>query len=187
MPQTIAKFQNFVEEYARGDGLVVIHLQYIIEALEVANPSKMVEIMMNTKGGRWGGTLLHYAAVHGHTKLIKAVLNNLTKVQRFNLLSTENDNLTNVLQEAAGNSRVKASRYLLDSVDHIMSVHLIKHKTSFNYTTIHSFSANGIYNATVLEILFNHYPEAKFLLFEQAQDGSATLHESVYYQEISSV
>ena len=121
--------------------------------------------------------------------MIKAVLDNLTKVQRFNLLSTENDNLTNALQEAAGNSRVETLRYLLDSVDHIMSVHLIKHKTYFNYTTIHraSFSATGIYNANVLEILLNHYPEAKSLLFEQAQDGSTALHESVYYQEISSV
>ena len=149
--------------------------------MEVADPSEVVDILMNTKGGRWGGTLLHYTAGHGHTKL--------TEEQRFNLLSMVNHDSTNVLQEAAGNSRVETLRYLLDSVDHIMSVHLIQHKTSINYTTIHraSFSATGIYNATVLEILLNHYPEAKSLLFKQAQDGSTALNESVYYQEISSV
>ena len=63
MPQTIAKFQKFVKEYTRGDGLVVIHLQYIIEALEVAEPSKIVEMLMNTKGGRWGGTLLQFTVI----------------------------------------------------------------------------------------------------------------------------
>ena len=52
MPQTIAKFQKFVKEYTRGDGLVVIHLQYILEALEVADPSKVVDILMNTKDAR---------------------------------------------------------------------------------------------------------------------------------------
>ena len=189
MPLTISEFTNFAKNYVRNLGQTHIFLSKISESLENEPVADVVAIVKSIRGGTWGGTVLHYAAINGHTELIATILKDMSKEEKFEVLSLGNTNSTNVLQEAAGNSKVKTLKFLLESVDYVMAVQLIEHTTSHGYTTIHraSFTATGIYDANILEMLLNFAPDAKAMLFKQTSTGFTALHESLFYQEVAAV
>lgn len=189
MQQTVIHLTRSAKKYVDRDGLSLFYFNQISDALANISPQNIVETFLDIKGGQWGGTVLHYAAVNGHIKLIEKIFANLSEAERFELLSSTNKDSANVLQEAAGHSQAHTLRFILDSVPNFCSSKLIEHRTSFNYTTVHraSFSVTGNYDVRVLEILLNHAPETKWLLFERTNDGSTAIHESVYYQELTAV
>ena len=189
MSEIEERFVNLVKQYVQSDTHLTITPEALDEYLEGISAMRLVDIIQQIKGGRWGNTLLHWAALSGNTKLIDTVFKRVSVEQKTELIAEGNDGMTNVIQEAAGNSRPDILRYLLDSIPYEWSIALLKHRCSVGDTAVHraAFSASSVYDASVMEILLNHTPSAKELLFQQNLRGFTPLHYAVFYMEDSAI
>lgn len=183
------EFIKFVQEHVQSEGNAKITMTALDGLIADIPATRIVEIIKGFKGGRWGGTILHWAALQGQTELIDKILKRVSIEQRFDLIAAGNKDSTNVLQEAAGNSRPDTLKYLLDAIPHEFSIHLIWSECMIGDTAVHrcAFSACSVYNATVMDMVLYHTPDAKQLLFHQNRRGFTPLHYAVFYMENDAV